>query len=129
MPRTPPRRRGKAWRRCGWAATACATKAQQLRREYEAIAFRDGEAIEDFALRLTSLVSQLAQVGVDIGEEEAVAKYLRVVPPRFAQIALSIETLLGMSTLSIEEVTRRLKAVEDRAEAPARTTAGGTEEQ
>ena len=35
-------------------------KAQQLRREYEAITFRDGEAIEDFALRLTSLVSQLA---------------------------------------------------------------------
>ena len=32
-------------------------KAQQLRREYEAIAFRDGEAIEDFALWLTSLVS------------------------------------------------------------------------
>ena len=43
--------------------------------------FRDGEAIEDFTLRLTSLVSQLAQVGVDIGEEEAVAKYLCVVPP------------------------------------------------
>jgi len=100
-------------------------KAQQLRREYEAIAFRDGEAIEDFALRLTSLVSQLAQVGVDIGKEEAVAKYLRVVPPRFAQIALSIETLLDMSTLSIEEVTGRLKVVEDRAETPARTTAGG----
>ena len=35
-------------------------KAQQLRREYEAIVFRDGEAIEDFTLRLTSLVSQLA---------------------------------------------------------------------
>ena len=38
-----------------------------------------------------------------------------------------------MSTLSIEEVTGRLKAVEDRAEPPARTTAGGqlllTEEQ
>ena len=55
-------------------------KAQQLRREYEAIAFRDGEAIEDFALRLTSLVSQLAQVSVDIGEEKTVAKYIRVVP-------------------------------------------------
>jgi len=32
-------------------------KAQQLRREYEAIAFRDGEAIEDFALRFSTLVS------------------------------------------------------------------------
>ena len=52
------------------------------------------------------------------------AKYLRVVPPRFAQIALSIDTLLDMSTLSIKDVTGRLKAVEDRAEAPARTTAG-----
>ena len=111
----------------------CKAKSQQLRREYEAIAFCDGEAIEDFALRLTSLVSQLAQVDIDIGEEEAAAKYLRVVTPRFAQIALSIETLLDMSTLSIEEVTGRLKAVEDRVEAPARTTAGGqlllTEEQ
>ena len=61
------------------------------------------------------------------------AKYLRVVPPRFAQIALSIETLLDMSTLSIEEVTGRLKAIEDRTEAPARTSVGGqlllTEEQ
>ena len=61
------------------------------------------------------------------------AKYLRIVPPRFAQIVLLIETLLNMSMLSIEEVTGRLKAVEDRAEAPARTTAVGqlllTEEQ
>ena len=30
-----------------------------------------------------------------------------------------------MSTLSIEEVTEPLKAIEDRAEAPARTTVGG----
>ena len=70
-------------------------------------------------------MSQLAQVGVVIDEEAAVAKYLCVVPSRFVQIALSTEMLLDMSTLSIEDVTGRLKAVEDRAGAPARTTAGG----
>ena len=69
-------------------------------------------------------MSQLAQVGVVI-DEETVAKYLRIVPPRFAQIALSIETMLDMSTLSIEDITGRLKAVEDCVEVPARTTAGG----
>ena len=100
-------------------------KAQQLRREYEAIAFRDGEAVEDFALQLSFLVNQLAQVGIAIDEEEAVAKYLHVVPPRFAQITLSNETLLNRSTLSIENITGRLKVVEDRAEVPARTAAGG----
>jgi hypothetical protein len=32
-------------------------------------------------------------------------KYLRVVPKKYTQIALSMETLLDLLTLSIEEVT------------------------
>ncbi|XP_066392286.1 uncharacterized protein [Miscanthus floridulus] len=55
--------------------------AQSLQAEYEQIGFRDGEYVEDFALRL--------------------------------QLVISIETLLDINELSIEEVTGRLKAADD----------------
>src|SRR5579871_123742 len=35
-------------------------KAQQLRREFDDLRFKSGESVEDFALRLQSLASQLA---------------------------------------------------------------------
>ena len=34
--------------------------AQSLRAEYEQITFRDGESVEDFALRLSNLMQRLA---------------------------------------------------------------------
>jgi len=44
-------------------------KAQQLQQEYEALAFCDIKVVQDFALRLQSLVSQLAVLGVVISVE------------------------------------------------------------
>jgi hypothetical protein len=46
-----------------------------------------------------------------------VEKLLRVVPSKYSQIALSIETLLDTATLSVEEVTGRLKTVDERSDA------------
>jgi hypothetical protein len=39
-----------------------------------------------------------------------VEKLLRSVQPRFDHLVMSIETLLDISSLSLEEVTGRLKA-------------------
>jgi hypothetical protein len=69
--------------------------------------------VEDFSLWLQSIISQLAAHGITIDDEEAVSKYLRVVPPKYTQIALSIETMLDMSTLTIVDLTRRLRAVDN----------------
>lgn len=89
-------------------------KAQSLRKEFDNLAFHDGESIDDFAMRLTGLVNNLHILGDKLEEEKVVQKFMCVVPPRYSQIALSIETLMDLDTLSVKELTERLKAAEDR---------------
>lgn len=50
-------------------------------------------------------------------------KYLCIVRPRYKQLVLSIETLLDVEELIIEEVTRCLKVAEDDLVEPL--TSGG----
>jgi hypothetical protein len=92
--------------------------AQKLRCEYETLAFHDGEGVEDFAMRLADIVNQLATLGDPELDDKVVLKYLCIARPKYKQLVLSIETLLDLSTLTIEEVTRRLKAVEDDGDEP-----------
>jgi hypothetical protein len=81
-------------------------------------AFRPGEDVNDFTLCFSGLVQQLAwHDDYDNDEQKPVEKYLRVVPKKYTQITLSMETLLNLSTLSIEEVTAQLKAMGNHEEA------------
>ena len=56
-------------------------KASGLKKQLAAIKFGDGEDIDDFGMRLSSLVSQLGVLGVQISEPDVVRKFLSVVPP------------------------------------------------
>ena len=76
---------------------------QKLRREFENLAFKDNEATEDFSLRLAEIITELQSLGETVTELIGVQKFHRAVPPWYAQMACSIETLLDLSELSIEE--------------------------
>jgi hypothetical protein len=89
-------------------------RAQQLRREFEAMTCRIGEKVDNFTLRLSNLVINLEELGEDIEEQRVVEKLLRSVPPRFDHLVTSIETLLDISSLLLEEVIGCLKAQEER---------------
>jgi hypothetical protein len=89
------------------------SKAQNLRKEYEAIRFKPGETVDEFGMRLQELVHQMEVLGDPVDDKKVILKYLRVVPKQFKQMARSIEGLLDLSKMSIEELTGRLKVYED----------------
>ena len=81
---------------------------QKLRRDFENLAFKGNEAIEDFSLRLARIVTELQSLGDGVTELAAVQKFLRVVPQRYSQMGCSIETLLDLNGMSIEELSGHL---------------------
>ena len=48
--------------------------AQKVRKDYEAISFRDGESIDDFAMRLTGIVHQLEVFGDPVDDGKVVSR-------------------------------------------------------
>jgi hypothetical protein len=88
-------------------------KAHRLRRELESIGFRDGEAVDDFCLRVSNLVAALTTIDELIPEQTVVKKLLRVVPKSLAQVAVAIEVTIDLGKLTLEDVGGRLRTADD----------------
>jgi hypothetical protein len=114
---------GKATTKDAWDAIAAArvdsdralkSALQKLREEWERLAFKPGEEVDNFALRLSSLRQRLEQYGdYKSTEERAITKFLRCSPKKYLQLKIAIQTMIDISTLTIEELTGRFKAVDD----------------
>jgi hypothetical protein len=94
-------------------------RRQKLRKDFDVMAFRSGENVEDFSLRVSSIITELQALGDTTTELDGVSKILRVVSKRYAHMASLIETLLDLKELSIEELSGRLSASEGRGEPEA----------
>jgi hypothetical protein len=70
----------------------------------------------------TTLTNQMRVLGEDVKEKELVKKLLRSVPDYLEHVAVSIETLLDLDNISIEEAIGQLRAVESRRK-PTSSTA------
>jgi hypothetical protein len=82
-----------------------------LRSQYEAIQFKDGETVEDFAHCLHALVIDLRDMGGTLTNEHMLKKLLRVVPFHYRQLALSIEQMLNLKTMPLEELAGHLVTI------------------
>jgi len=88
--------------------------AKQLLKEFNDIAFKAGESVDDFSLRIVGLANQVRILGWNLTDAEVMTKMLEVVPDHLSQVATAVETLLDVDTMSIEEVVGRLRQVEER---------------
>jgi hypothetical protein len=69
--------------------------------------------VEQFAVRLTDIMHDLKVLGDGITEHKTVSKFLCIMPKRFKQLAHSIQQLLDLKTMTVEELTGRFSTVEE----------------
>jgi hypothetical protein len=92
--------------------------AERLRREFTDLSFKSGESVEDFSLRLNTVVSQLRALGDEVSDKDVIKRIFHAVPDHLEQVAISMETLLDLKELSIEEAMGHMRAIEQRSSAP-----------
>ncbi|KAI3684116.1 hypothetical protein L6452_33335 [Arctium lappa] len=89
-------------------------KVQTLKAEFETLSMKDTEIIDDFAVKVNNIVSNIRALGEKVDEAYVVKKLLRAVPSKFLQIASTIEQFADLDKMTVEEVIGRLKAHEER---------------
>ncbi|KAL6622998.1 hypothetical protein ACP70R_032877 [Stipagrostis hirtigluma subsp. patula] len=99
--------------------------AQRLLKVFENLEGRDGETVDAFAMRLGSLVAELRELGETMEEVRVVKKMLRVVPKKYGQVAVSIEMMMDLKAMPLEELIGRLHVAEGRAAEEAAAADGG----
>jgi hypothetical protein len=87
--------------------------AKKLRHEFDGIIFKSGECVVEFAMHMSSLANQLRSLGDEVLNKKVIKKMLQLVPDHLKQVAISMETLLHLDALSIEEAAGHLQAVEN----------------
>lgn len=75
---------------------------------------KDTEIIDDFAMKVNNILSNIRALGEKVEEAYVVKKLLHAVLSRFLQIASTIEQFADLDKMMVEEVIGRLKAHEER---------------
>jgi hypothetical protein len=92
----------------------CKARVSTLRQEFNSLKFEAGETIDDFGACTNRLTTQLAVLRSSYIEEEIIRCFLQALLPRFDQRAASIETVLDLVDVSLDELIGWLKWVEEK---------------
>lgn len=89
-------------------------RLQGLRREFETLNMNQGESVQAFLTRVTSIVNQIKSCGDDLTEKVVVMKVLRSLTTKFDHVVAAIEESKDLSTYTFDELMGSLQAHEVR---------------
>ncbi|KAD6454911.1 hypothetical protein E3N88_09617 [Mikania micrantha] len=89
-------------------------KLQGLRREFETLQMKDGEAVGDFLSRVMKIVNQKRAYGELVPDQKIVEKVLRSLPVKWDHVVTAIEESKDLTQLSFDQLMGSLQAHEAR---------------
>jgi hypothetical protein len=90
-----------------------AANVERLMKAFETVTFYDSESVDEFVMRVNDIVSGLRELGEKIEDSCVVRKILRVLPRKMRHVAVSIQMLCDLNTMSVEELLGRLRVAEE----------------
>ncbi|CAN0920234.1 Retrovirus-related Pol polyprotein from transposon TNT 1-94 [Linum grandiflorum] len=93
---------------------AISIKRQNLWRQFDNLAMKEGESIKDFHSRVAEIVNQIKVTGETIDEKKIVERILRSLTPKFEHVVAVIEETKDLAKLSMTELMGSLVAHEQR---------------
>ncbi|XP_076904654.1 uncharacterized protein LOC143560174 [Bidens hawaiensis] len=85
-----------------------------LKSEFEKLKMAENKTIDEFAEKITSMVSKATSLGYVFEQDVLVKKLLDAVPDKYFQLVASIEQSVDLDSLMFEDAIRRLMAFEER---------------
>ena len=95
-------------------------KLQTLRREFETLAMKEKECVQDFLSRVSGVVSQMKIYGENISNETIVSKALRSLTKDFDHAVDAIDESSGLSKYSSDELMGSLVAMRSESTGPVK---------
>nr|GEV07010.1 putative zinc finger, CCHC-type [Tanacetum cinerariifolium] len=84
-----------------------------FKSEFEALQMKDGESINEYAGKLSGMISKYDSVGATLNDEELVRKLFDMVTEKYIHLIASMEQHLDVEEMPFEEAIGRLKAYKD----------------
>jgi hypothetical protein len=84
------------------------TKLQILRRYFETLLMKDSDFVDSFYTHEIRLINQIKSHGQTIEVKKVVEKVLRILPPKFDTLVVTLEEIKDLSHFSLDELKASL---------------------